>query len=158
MTTNSNGPWTDWAVLEPSTPQFDKHGQPIKYRVQRNAEGTWRCYCKSFIFSGRGGAIKTCKHIRHCQHLDNGNTPVTMTTATVKSVPVAPAKHPQWDSAFAICDAMLDQARLVANSKQRDQMVEVLAKKLATFTPAKALPVVTPQTMTAGVRYITFDD
>ena len=158
MTTNANGPWFDYAILEPSTPQFNKKGEPVKWRVQRNAQGTWRCYCPSFIFSGKGGAVKTCKHIRHCQHLAKNETPVSVNTtkATVTTV----AKHPQWDSAYAICSAMLDQARLFANDKQRNDMVEVLAKKLAAFTPTKAAPALTvPQMVTAGVtRHIVFDD
>ena len=150
---NADGPWADYAILEPSKPEYDKHGKPIQWRVQKNHVGTWRCFCKSFIFSGKGGSPKSCKHIRHCQHLAQDTTPVTTVTLTA----VAPAKHPQWDSAYAICSAMVDQARLIVNEKQRTQMVEVLAQKLAAFTPAK--PKLAPvQAVVAGVRHITFDD
>jgi hypothetical protein len=148
--------WTDFAIMEPSVTTYDKKGEPILWRVQTNDEtGAWRCFCKSFIFSGRGGAIRTCKHIRHCQGVQANEAMTVAKVAPIQTMPVS-TKHPQWDSAYAICSAMVDQARLIVNDKQRTAMVEVLAKKLAAFVPTRP---VTPQVAVAGItRRIVFDD
>lgn len=150
-TTLTNG-WTTYAVLAPSKPQFNKKGEPVEWKVQTNAAGQWRCYCPSFIFSKL--SPKTCKHIRRCQQ-----ELATEQGIPVPVQPIAAYKHPQWDSAYTICAAMLDQARLFVNDKQREQLVTVLAQKLAAFVPHK--PVATaakPQLVEVGVRRITFDD
>lgn len=152
MATTTNG-WTTYAVLAPSKPQFNKKGEAVEWKVQTNDAGQWRCYCPSFIFSKL--SPKTCKHIRRCQQelaLEQG--------IPVQPQPVAASKHPQWDSAYTICSAMLDQARLFVNDKQREQLVTVLAQKLAAFVPNKPIGVraATAQVVEVGVRRITFDD
>jgi hypothetical protein len=152
--------WTTYAILEPTKPQFNKKGEPVAWKVQRNGEGAWRCHCPSYIFSGKGGAVRTCKHIRRCQQQQQ----VEQVAQTFTPVPVAKAKPVYWDTAFSICADMLAKAQLYANEAQRDRLVTVLAAKLATFAPVKpgtgtmTTVKVTGQVVEVGVRRITFDD
>jgi hypothetical protein len=157
MATTMTMDWTTYAILTPSKPAYNKKGDPVEWKVQTNAAGQWRCYCPSYIFSGRGGAVKTCKHIRYCQQelAKASGQPVL-----VPQPPVMPTtQHPQWASAVTITSAMVDQARVIITPAQMQQMVAVLAAKLAAFTPAPAqVPKRAPAATTHGVRYITFDD
>lgn len=147
--------WTDFAILEPSTPQFNKKGEPVKWRVQRNGEGAWRCYCPAYIFSK--GFPKSCKHIRKCQEVLS-----TEVTETIKA-PVTPkVAVPRWvTEAQAATTAMLRAARIQATETQTAQMIEVLSARLRAWSPGpvKADPVVTQAaTVVVGVRHITFED
>lgn len=154
-TTSTNG-WKTYAILQPSKPTFNKQGNPVEWKVQTNDAGQWRCYCPSFIFSGRGGTVKTCKHIRHCQQelQQQMTTKVAVPQPIIKAVP---SKPPTWDSAYAITTAMIDHARLIVNATQREALVKVLAEKLTAFVPPPTVRVtVAPVAM--GVRYITFDE
>jgi hypothetical protein len=154
--------WTDWATLQPSTPQYDKKtGEPVKWKVQINQHGLFRCSCMAFIYSK---APKGCKHTRRCEQerqIENVKaidkaTVADWRTASVPQ-PVRPVVPPHWDAACTICDAMLDAARQYANDVQKQAMREVLAARLAVFVPvrAQAPPL---QKVAAAIRYITFDD
>lgn len=155
MATTTVAGWMDYAILEPSTPKVNKHGEPVQWKVQINPVGTFRCNCPAYIFSGKGGAVRTCKHIRACE-LDRQKLGVPATQVVPKVVTKPTAQHPQWASAVTISKAMLDQARVNVSPAQLQSMCEVLAAKLAAFVPAK--PMFTSQTVEAGLRHITFDD
>lgn len=152
--------WTDFAVLEPSTPQF-KDGKKVEWKVQVNEEGQFRCSCPSYIFSKQ--TPKTCKHCKRCEQEQlNGKQPVAATPGVQRPV-VAPC----WDDANAMFAAMCDQASKHAKVRfnVRDQigkeaskiMIDVLAARLQLFNPAKAV-VVADAAPVLGVRRITFDD
>jgi len=148
--------WTDYAILEPSKPTYDKHGKPVRWKVQRNEEGTWRCHCPAYIFSK---GVKTCKHIRRC--IDQQ----VKEQAIATPVAVAPAKSPHRIEAEKVFDAMCAAATQKAHVNVKAQigasggaaMVDVLMARLATWMPPAAVTVTT-ETTVVGVRRITFDD
>lgn len=151
MTTAAKLQWTDYAVLQPSVPQLNKHGEPVQWKVQVNQHGTFRCNCPAFIFSK---APKSCKHVRVCEHeKQSGILPAVPVQAVAKPTP----QHPQWASAVGITKAMLDSSHVAVSTAQMHAMCEVLAAKLAAFVPAR-VPVKTTSHVDLGVRYITFDD
>lgn len=152
-TTTAKNQWTDYAILQPSTPQFNKRGEPVKWKVQINQNGQFRCGCPSFIF---GKVLpRSCKHTRRCeQEQALGGKPMTLPTEG-PFAKVAPEQHPQYASAVTITKAMLDDARVQVSTDQMHKMCAILAVKLAAFVPVPR-PV---QAHTAGAtRFITFDD
>ena len=151
--------WLDHTILTSS--KGDK-----EWKVQTNQHGQFRCHCPSYIFSKL--SPKSCKHIRHVMGL-NAALPKTVTVPQVTSIGAATGmsasvKHPQWDTALAMFDAMCSAASKVTGNNVRASlglpagkaMIDALAEKLQTFAPA---PVpMQAVTVTAGVRRITFDD
>lgn len=139
--------WGDFAILQSSSGGKE-------WKVQINEEGTFRCNCPSFIFSGRGGAIRSCKHCRRCKE----DLVVEGTgLGAARAVPVSAAMdHPFLVTAQQIYAAMLKAAVALSGSEARKRMVDELAAQLAVFNPA-AMPVVA-HTVSTGVRRITFDD
>ena len=148
--------WNDFAVLQPSTPQFNKRGEPVKWKVQINQHGQFRCGCPSFIFSKV--QPRSCKHTRRCE-LEQGK-PMGSTALPVaqKAMTTQQTQHPQYASAVTICTAMLDDARVKVSETQMHAMCAVLAQKLAAFVPATHKPVHTQTTVTQVTRLIVFDD
>lgn len=141
--------WTDYAHLKASA--SDK-----VWKVQTNAEGDFRCSCPSFIFSGRGGAKRTCKHCAWA--VDDRRQGGTATTAsTVVQRGAAAAQPACWPEATTILDAMLSKAGIsTLSAPVRRTMIEVLAARLASFMPPKPKA---PESLTpTGVRLITWED
>jgi hypothetical protein len=146
--TAAKNQWTDYAVLQPSVPRFDKHGDPVRWKVQINQHGQFRCGCPSYIFSK---APKGCKHTRVCDEQKSGT--VLMPVQAAKPTP----QHPQWASAVSITKEMIVGANVAVSTQQMHAMCEVLAAKLAAFTPAR-VPIKPTSHTDLGVRYITFND
>jgi hypothetical protein len=161
-TTTAKSQWTDYAILQPSSPQFNKRGEPVKWKVQINQHGQFRCGCPSFIFSKV--LPRSCKHTRRCeqeQALGMKATPMpTEGPFAAKSftaqAAVAIENHPQYASAVTIASAMLDDARVKVSTDQMHKMCAVLALKLAAFVPAPRPAFVAAPTQVT--RLIVFDD
>ena len=152
--------WNDFAVLQPSTPQFNKRGEPVKWKVQINQNGQFRCGCPSFIFSKV--LPRSCKHTRRCEQEQAMG--VKATPPPIEGPFAAPSfkaqaieQHPQYASAVTITKAMLDDARVQVSADQMHKMCAVLAQKLAAFVPTPK-PVHTQTTVTQVTRLIVFDD
>lgn len=141
--------WTDYAHLKASV--SDK-----VWKVQTNAEGDFRCSCPSFIFSGRGGAKRTCKHCAWAvEDRRQGGTATTASNVVQRGV--AAAQPSCWLEAVTIMTSMLAVAGpTLVPGPAREKMTRVLAENLASFMPPKLKA---PESLTpTGVRLITWED
>lgn len=147
--------WTAYAVLKPSQPSFNRHGEPVEWRIDRNELGDFRCSCPSFIFSRE--KPKTCKHVARI--LKN-----TAAEATAVPVQVKPEESPYFAHAEAIFDEMCKtaSAKVRFNVKSHigldagKSMVSTLMQRLELFKPPPKK--VSTAEVHDGVRIITFDD
>lgn len=137
MATTTKPTWTDYALLQSSK-------DPKKaWRVQVNEEGEFRCTCPAYIFSGKGGKPRTCKHIRHVKEVEGERWRLKAKPAT-------------WDQAAEILEEVLAAGLVFATDASKSKMTLTLATRLQDFVPP-AGPV--EQELTAGgLRLITFDD
>jgi hypothetical protein len=150
MATSSLG-WTTYALLAPT-----KGGK--EWKVQINEAGQFRCNCPAYIFSGKGGAVRTCKHCRRCEAQQQLEQPTV--------VAQAPAIAPALAEAIKVFDAMCLAGTQAARVNVKTQlgsaaqaaMVKSLAEKLASWVPTVAPVVAAASVVNVGIRRITFDD
>lgn len=149
--------WADYAILQASTGGRE-------WKVQINADHVFRCNCPSFIFSGKGGAVRTCKHCKRCekQWIEDGGTLGVGITPAGTIVPGG-GFDPVRTAARAMFEAMVvagraRQTTMVIGSVASTAMIDVLMTELKVFNPAMASGPVVAETVVVGVRRITFDD
>lgn len=154
--------WTLYAVLEPKVPKIGKDGRPVEWKVEMNEAGQFRCNCPSFIFCK--APVRTCKHCVWAQGdaVTQGKLPTTAAEVAVtmalriEATKIFDAMCAAGDKA----DTSPSWSKVAAKKKlgvpSVEAMVNVLAERLAVFSPAVATVPTTP--MVLGVRRIVFED
>jgi hypothetical protein len=136
--------WEDYALLESSkTPGLKYLVQ--KYLVQKNdQDGTMRCHCKSYIFSGKGGAVRNCKHI----DLAKKQVDPIWQMADVMTQDITKLLKAWGSAAYGLPPAIVSQIEIAVH------------KHLVGFVPPAGQVMSFPVSQGAGsgVRKITFDD
>lgn len=159
-TVKSTQTWTVYAEVA-SRSEPDR-----QYRLDINDEtGALRCTCKSFIFSGKGGRTRTCKHVQWADQERHDQL------ATVSVPPPAPPTD--MTRALAIVAKMRRAAEecdgMASYSTENRAMAAVLIAEVHSLTkPRAAVGGPTTKTPTSGIvaiatsrpgrtRLITFD-
>ena len=151
--------WTDYAFLKSS--KDDK-----TWKVQINSAGQFRCNCPKFIFSGKGGAVRHCKHMTWAEADRAGKISVPLPSGTAD-------RNPMMATARGVVDQMIVAGGIekffksggqTADTKLHAMALAVLPF-LAAHGQASGATVVLQQhaaeveAMTpGGVRLITFDE
>lgn len=151
--------WTTYALLRSS--KDDK-----TWRVQINSDGQFRCNCPKYIFSGKGGAVRHCKHMTWAEADRAGKIAVPLPSGTAD-------RNPMMATARGVVDQMIATGGLekyfksggqIADAKLHAMALAVLPFLAAHGQPSGATVVLkqhaaeTEQITPKGERLITFED
>lgn len=155
------------AVAKQKDPAWESFAQMVSSKdstkfwiVERNkVTGDFRCHCPAFIFSGKGGRKRTCKHCDKAR------------TMPVSSLDLYQPTQAYLDQAVTWIEVMLVEAGVTLGGKvpvgfdavaAKTKMAFVLAGKLQEFVPLAGPtgPTVSADDLNvgSGMRRIIFDD